>query len=159
HDFGKNIIPSIIASHRVFAYPFRNYGTQEQAYWRDVGTLDAYWEANMELVSKLPQLDLYDRDWPILTNQERAPPAKFIYDHPGRRGEAIDSMVSAGCIVSGASIQRSLIFTNCKIHSYTTISDSLLLPECEVMESCTIKNAIIDRGAIIPAGTEIGVDL
>lgn len=158
HDFGKNIIPSIIDSYRVFAYPFRNRETQDQAYWRDVGTLDAYWEANMELIAKLPQLDLYDNEWPIYTHQIQAPPAKFVYNHPGRRGEAIDSMVSAGCIVSGASIKNSLLFTNCKIHSYTTITDSLILPDCEVMESCTIKGAIIDRGAIIPAGTEIGVD-
>lgn len=159
HDFGKNIIPSIIENYRVFTYPFRNLETQEQAYWRDVGTLDAYWEANMELISKLPQLDLYDNEWPIYTHQVQAPPAKFVYDHPGRQGQAIDSMVSAGCIVSGASIKNSLLFSNCKIHSYTTITDSLILPECEVMESCTIRGAIIDRGAIIPAGTEIGIDL
>jgi glucose-1-phosphate adenylyltransferase len=159
HDFGKNIIPSIIDNYRVYAYPFRNHKTQDQAYWRDVGTLDAYWEANMELISKLPQLDLYDRDWPIYTHQIQSPPAKFIYDHPGRRGEAIDSMVSAGCIISGASIKNSVLFSNCKIHSYSTINDSLILPDCEVMESCTIKGAIIDRGCIVPAGTEIGVDL
>lgn len=159
HDFGKNIIPSIIDSYRVFAYPFRNLETNEQAYWRDVGTLDAYWEANMELIAKLPQLDLYDKEWPIYTHQIQAPPAKFVYDHPGRRGEAIDSMVSAGCIISGASIKNSLLFSNCKIHSYTTITGSLIMPDCEVMESCTINGAIIDRGTIIPAGTEIGVDL
>ena len=159
HDFGKDIIPSIIENYRIYAYPFRNRETNEQAYWRDVGTLDAYWEANMELISKLPQLDLYDLDWPIFTHQIQSPPAKFVYDHPGRRGEAIDSMVSAGCIVSGASIKNSVLFSNCKVHSYTTINDSLILPECEVMESCTIKGAIIDRGCIIPAGTEIGVDL
>jgi len=159
HDFGKNIIPSIIENYRIFAHPFHNHETDDQAYWRDVGTLDAYFEANMELVSKLPQLDLYDKDWPIYTHQLQSPPAKFVYDHPGRRGEAIDSMISAGCIISGASVKRSLIFTNCKVHSYTTITDSIVLPECEVMESCTIQNAIIDRGTIVPAGTEIGVDL
>jgi len=112
----------------------------------------------MELVSVVPQLDLYDRDWPILTEQIQAPPAKFVFDHDDRRGEAIDSMVSAGCIISGASIKRSLIFSNCKIHSYSRVVDSLILPECEVLDGCTIIGAIIDRGCIIPEGTEIGVN-
>jgi glucose-1-phosphate adenylyltransferase len=159
HDFGKNIIPSIIDSYQVYAYPFRDPETQQQAYWRDVGTLDAYWEANMELISVVPQLDLYDSQWPILSHQLQAPPAKFVFDDPGRRGEAIESMVSGGCIISGASIRRSLIFSNCRIHSYSRILDSLILPECEIMEHCTIKGAIIDRGSVIPAGTEIGIDL
>ena len=158
HDFGKNIIPSIIDKYQVFAYPFRDPKTGKQAYWRDVGTLDAYWEANMELVSVVPQLDLYDKDWPILTEQLQSPPAKFVFDHKDRRGEAIDSMVSAGCIISGASIKKSLIFSNCKIHSYSRIVDSLILPECEVLDGCTIIGAIIDRGCVIPEGTEIGVN-
>ena len=158
HDFGKDIIPSIIDKYQVFAYPFRDPKTGKQAYWRDVGTLDAYWEANMELVSVVPQLDLYDRDWPILTEQLQSPPAKFVFDHADRRGEAIDSMVSAGCIISGASIKKSLIFSNCKIHSYSRIVDSLILPECEVLDGCTIIGAIIDRGCVIPEGTEIGVN-
>ena len=158
HDFGKDIIPSIIEKYQVFAFPFRDPKTGQQAYWRDVGTLDAYWEANMELVSIVPQLDLYDRDWPILTEQIQAPPAKFVFDHDDRRGEAIDSMVSAGCIISGASIKRSLIFSNCKIHSYSRIVDSLILPECEVLDGCTIIGAIIDRGCVIPEGMEIGVN-
>ena len=159
HDFGKNIIPSIIDSYRVFAYPFRKEETHAQAYWRDVGTLDAYWEANMELISVLPQLDLYDEQWPIFTHQLQTPPAKFVFDYYGKRGEAIESMVSGGCIISGASVRRSLIFSNCRVHSHSTIVDSLLLPECEVMEHCKIRGAIIDRGAIIPEVTEIGVDL
>ena len=158
HDFGKNIIPSIIDTYHVYAYPFRDPKTQQQAYWRDVGTLDAYWEANMELVSVSPQLDLYDSEWPILSHQLQTPPAKFVFDNPDRRGVAIESMVSGGCIISGASIRRSLIFTNCKIHSHTSIVGSLILPECEVMNHCTIHGAIIDRGSIIPEGTEIGVD-
>ena len=158
HDFGKNIIPSIIENYQVYAFPFRDPKTGEQAYWRDVGTLDAYWEANMELVSVVPKLDLYDRDWPILTEQIQAPPAKFVFDHADRRGEAIDSMVSAGCIISGASVKRSLIFSNCKIHSYSRIVDSLILPECEVLDGCTIVSAIIDRGCVIPEGTQIGVN-
>jgi glucose-1-phosphate adenylyltransferase len=159
HDFGKNIIPSIIDDYQVFAYPFRDLKTQKQAYWRDVGTLDAYWEANMELNSVLPQLDLYDSQWPIHTHQIQAPPAKIIYDYPGRRGEVIESMISAGCIVSGASVRKSVIFSNCKIHSHSIITDSLLLPECEIMENCRIHGAIIDRGSVIPEGTEIGIDL
>jgi glucose-1-phosphate adenylyltransferase len=158
HDFGKNIIPSIIDKYRVYAYPFRDPETQEQAYWRDVGTLDAYWEANMELNSVLPQLDLYDKQWPILTDQLQAPPAKFVFDYADKRGEAIESMVSAGCIISGSSVKRSVIFSNCKIHSHSTIEDSLILPECEILEGCTIRGAIIDRGSVIPQGTEIGVD-
>jgi len=159
HDFGKNIIPSIIDTYRVYAYPFRNAKTQKQAYWRDVGTLDAYWEANMELISVLPQLDLYDRQWPIFTDQLQAPPAKFVYDYPEKRGDAIDSMVSAGCIISGANVRKSIIFSNCRIHSFSQITDSLILPECEIMERCTIHGAILDRGCLIPEGTEIGVDL
>lgn len=159
HDFGKNIIPSIIDTYQVYAYPFRDPEAQKQAYWRDVGTLDAYWEANMELNSVLPQLDLYDTQWPIFTHQVQSPPAKIVYDYPGRRGEVIESMVSAGCIISGASVRKSLIFSNCKIHSHSTIEESLILPESEIMEHCTIRGAIIDRGSVIPEGMEIGVDL
>ena len=158
HDFGKNVIPSIIDNYQVYAFPFRDPDTGEQAYWRDVGTLDAYYEANMELVSVVPQLDLYDRDWPILTEQLQAPPAKFVFNNDERRGHATDSMISAGCIISGASVNKSLIFSNCKIHSYSTIEESLILPECEVFDGCTIKRAIIDRGCVIPEGTQIGVD-
>ena len=157
HDFGNDIIPSIIDKYQVYAFPFRDPETGEQAYWRDVGTLDAYWEANMELVSIVPQLDLYDRDWPILTEQIQAPPAKFVFNHSDRRGQATDSMVSAGCIISGASIDKSLIFTNCKIHSYSSIVESLILPECEILDGCTIHRAIIDRGCVIAEGTQIGV--
>jgi len=159
HDFGKNIIPSIIDTYQVYAYPFRNPKTQKQAYWRDVGTLDAYWEANMELISVLPQLDLYDNQWPIFTDQLQAPPAKFVYDYAEKRGTAIDSMVSAGCIISGANVKKSIIFSNCRIHSFSQVTDSLILPECEIMERCIIRGAIIDRGCLIPEGTEIGVDL
>jgi glucose-1-phosphate adenylyltransferase len=117
HDFGKNIIPSIVDSYRVYAYPFRDPETSQQAYWRDVGTLDAFYEANMELNSYTPQLNLYDQDWPVFTYQEQLPPAKFVHDQPGRRGEAVESMVSAGCVVSGASVQRSLLFSNCRVRS------------------------------------------
>jgi glucose-1-phosphate adenylyltransferase len=159
HDFGKNIIPSIIDKYHIYAYPFRDLTTGKQAYWRDVGTLDAFWEANMELISVLPQLDLYDLQWPILTHQLQAPPAKFVFDHPDRRGEAIESMVSAGCIISGAKVRKSVIFSNCKLHSHSLIEDSLILPECEVEDHCHIRGAIIDRGCVIPEGMQIGIDL
>lgn len=158
HDFGKNIIPSIIENYRIFAYPFRDPVTQEQAYWRDVGTLDAYWEANMELVSVLPQLDLYDRNWPILTHQLQTPPAKFVFDNHDRVGVATESMISGGCIISGARVRRSLVFSGCKIHSHCEVTDSLILPECEIHDGCVIRGAIIDRGSIVPEGTQIGVD-
>ncbi|MGD9020429.1 MAG: glucose-1-phosphate adenylyltransferase [Lysobacterales bacterium] len=159
HDFGKNIIPSIIGKYRVYAYPFRDPETGEQAYWRDVGTLDAYWEANMELSSVSPQLDLYDIRWPIFTHQLQSPPAKFVFDYEDKRGAALDSMISAGCIISGATIRRSVVFSNSHVHSHSLVEDSLILPECQIMKGCTIRNAIIDRGCMIEAGMQIGVDL
>ena len=158
HDFGRNVIPSMIDKYRVYAFPFIDPETAEQAYWRDVGTLDAYWEANMELVTVTPQLNLYDKRWPIYTNQNQSPPAKFVFDDPDRRGEAINSMVSGGCIVSGSTVRHSLLFSNCRIRPYSNVSDSVLLPDVEVGEHCRVHRAIIDRGAILPAGTEIGID-
>ncbi|MEM7763443.1 MAG: glucose-1-phosphate adenylyltransferase [Pseudomonadota bacterium] len=158
HDFGRNIIPSIIDKYRVFAYPFRDPASGEQAYWRDVGTLQAYWEANMELVSVVPQLNLYDRQWPIDTAQRQMPPAKFIHDDPGRRGEAINSMVSGGCVVSGASVRQSVLFSNVHVHSFSTVNESVVLPDVRIGERCRINRAIIDRGAILPEGTVIGED-
>jgi len=158
HDFGRNIIPQLIDKYRVFAYPFRDEETGMQAYWRDVGTLDAFWEANMELVSVSPELNLYDNVWPIFTHAAQAPPAKFVFDRNDRRGVAIDSMVSGGCIVSGAEVKRSLLFSNVKVHSYSTVTDSVLLPEVDIGQNCRIRFAIIDRGAEIPSGTVIGED-
>ncbi len=158
HDFGRNIIPSIIDNYRVYAYPFRDPDTGKQAYWRDVGTLDAFWEANMELVSVTPQLNLYDRQWPIHTLQTQAPPAKFVFDEPERCGKAIDSMVSGGCVVSGASVKNSLLFSNCDIRSYSEVSESVLLPEVKVGRNCRINRAIVDRGTIIDDDIVIGED-
>jgi glucose-1-phosphate adenylyltransferase len=158
HDFGRNVIPSIIENYRVYAHPFRDPETDEQAYWRDVGTLDAFWEANMELVSVTPQLNLYDQLWPIHTHQRQSPPAKFVFDEPGRRGEAIESMVSGGCVVSGASVQGSLLFSNCEVRSYTKVTDSVILPEVKIGRNCRIHRAIVDRGTTIEEGTTIGVD-
>jgi len=158
HDFGRNVIPSIIRNYRVYAYPFRDPDTQQQAYWRDVGTLDAFWEANMELIAVIPQLNLYDALWPIFTNQSQLPPAKFVFDDPDRRGEAFQSMVSGGCIVSGATVRKSLLFSNCRIHSHSKVNDSVVLPDVRMEQNCRVTRAIIDRGAVLPEGTVLGED-
>jgi glucose-1-phosphate adenylyltransferase len=156
HDFGKNIIPSIIEDYRVYAYPFRDPETQKQAYWRDVGTLDAYWEANMELVSVTPQLNLYDRDWPIFTHQTQVPPAKFVFDDHDRRGSAIQSMVSGGCVVSGSEVKGSLLFSRATVKSFSRVEGSVLLPDSTIGQHCRIDRCIIDAGATIEDGSVIG---
>ena len=157
NDFGKDIIPNVINDYIVNAYPFlKEQGGQ--AYWRDVGTIDAYWSANMELVSVKPDLNLYDNTWPIWTYQAQTPPAKFVFDNDDRRGQAVDSMVSGGCVISGASVRRSLLFSNVRINSYTTITDSIVLPDVEIGRHCHITKAIIERGCIVPEGTVIGVN-
>jgi glucose-1-phosphate adenylyltransferase len=158
HDFGKNIIPSIIDRHKVLAFPFRDAHTGKRAYWRDVGTLDAFWEANMELLSVTPELNLYDQQWPILTYQAQLPPAKFVFNDDARRGMAVDSMVSGGCVISGARLNRSLLFSNVKVHSYTRIEDTVVLPEVDIGRHVRIQRAIIDRGCVIPTHTVIGED-
>jgi len=158
HDFGRNVIPSLIGSYRAYAYPFRDPKSGEQAYWRDVGTLDAFWEANMELVALSPQLNIYDKVWPIWTHQVQAPPAKFVWNEPDRRGEAIQSMVAGGCVISGSRVFNSLLFSNCYVHSYGKVSHSVVLPDVDIGERCHIDHAIIDRGCRIPEGTEVGVD-
>ncbi|UOG90693.1 MAG: glucose-1-phosphate adenylyltransferase [Candidatus Thiothrix sulfatifontis] len=157
-DFGKDIIPSLIAEHAVYAYPFRDPITGKQPYWRDVGTIDAFWEANMELVSVDPELNLYDETWPILTYHRQLPSAKFVFRDPGREGKALDSVVSAGCVISGAAVINSLLFSNVKVHSYSTVQDSVLLPEVRVGRHSRITRAVIDRGCDLPAGTIIGED-
>ncbi len=156
HDFGKDIIPEIINTHRVSAYRFRDHDTGHVSYWRDVGTLDSFWEANMELVSPDPSLNLYDDGWPIWTNQKQLPPAKFVFDDEGRRGYAVDSTVSGGCIVSGGKVQKSVLFSNVRIHSYTDISESVILPEAVVNRHAKLKRVIIDSACQIPEGMEIG---
>ena len=158
HDFGRNIIPSIIEDYRVYAYPFRDPETDEQAYWRDVGTLDAFWEANMELVSVIPQLNLYDQRWPIFTHQWQAPPAKFVHDEQDRRGAAIQSMVSGGCVVSGAEVRGSLLFSQVNVDSYSVVKDSVVLPGVHVQRNCRLNRCIIDAGAVIEEGSVIGED-
>ncbi len=158
HDFGKDIIPSVIDNYRVFSYSFRDVQSDNQGYWRDVGTVDAFWLANMELIDVTPELNLYDRRWPIWTYQEQLPPAKFVFDDDGRRGQAIDSMVSGGCLISGATVRRSLLFSNVHVHSYTEVNESVILPDVDVGENCRITKAIIDKGCKIPSGTVIGED-
>ncbi len=158
HDFGNNIIPSIIEKYQVYADPFRDPETKGRAYWRDVGTLDAFWQANMELVTVSPELNLYDQDWPILTHQYQLPPAKFVFDLEDRRGMAVDSMVSGGCVISGAQIKRSLLFSNVKVHSYAEILDSVILPDVDIGQHARINKAIIDRGCTIEQGMVIGED-
>lgn len=156
HDFGKDIIPSMIKSHNVFAFPFRDPVSGGDAYWRDVGTVDSLWEANLELASVSPELDLYDESWPIWTYQEQVPPAKFVFDDEGRRGLAVDSLVAGGCIVSGSTVRHSLLFPRVRIHSYSEISDSVLFPSVEIGRKCRIRKALIDRHCKIPDGTVIG---
>jgi glucose-1-phosphate adenylyltransferase len=158
HDFGKDIIPSIFNDHLVYAHPCRDPETGDRAYWRDVGTLDSFWQANMELVSPEPALNMYDPDWPIWTYQSQLPPAKFVFDEEDRRGMAVDSTVSGGCIISGAKISRSLLFSNVRVRSYSHIDESVILPEVVVGRNCRIRKAIIDRACVIPDDTEIGYD-
>lgn len=155
HDFGKDIIPSVIDKYVVNAYPFLDLQGQ-QSYWRDVGTIDAYWAANMELIGVNPDLNLYDKTWPIWTYQAQTPPAKFVFDNDERRGLAVDSMVSGGCIVSGSQIRHSLLFSNVRVNSYTTLQDTIVLPEATIGRHCRITKAIIERDCIIPEGTIIG---
>ena len=156
HDFGKDIIPQLIDSYNVIAYPFRNPDNNEQAYWRDVGTVDAFWKANLELIGVTPELNLYDRQWPIWTFLEQTPPAKFVFDEPGRRGMAVDAMVGSGCIVSGANINHSLLFSNVTVDEGSLVTDSVILPEVTIGKDCKINRAVIDKGTIIPDGTIIG---
>jgi len=158
HDFGKNIIPSILEKYSAYAYPFREGDTGKMGYWRDVGTVDAFWSTNLELIGVQPELNLYDTEWPIWTYQEQLPPAKFVFDDFDRRGVAIDSMVSGGCIISGATVKKSLLFSSVHVEPYATVEESVILPEVEVGPTCHIKKAVIDKGCIIPPGTTIGID-
>ncbi|MFA3792084.1 glucose-1-phosphate adenylyltransferase [Aliiglaciecola sp. SL4] len=154
-DFGKDIIPDIIKDQPVYAYAFDEVD-QREVYWRDVGTLDSFWTANMELVQPVPALNLYDKRWPIWTYQEQLPPAKFVWEEDNRRGAAINSVVSGGCIISGATVRKSVCFSNVRVHSYSVVDESVILPDVEIKRHCRIRRAIIDRGCIIPEGTVIG---
>ena len=148
HDFGKDVVPHIVARYQVFAHRFAASCVdmpRGEPYWRDVGTLDAYWEANMELAKVTPDLNLYDRDWPVWTYQEQLPPAKFVFDSDGRRGMAVDSMVSGGCIVSGATVRRSVLFSNVRVHDGALVEDCVVLPDVVVGPGVQLRRAIVDR--------------
>jgi len=159
HDFGKDIIPKGIERANVFAFRFINANTGAQGYWRDVGTIDAYWEANIDLASINPDLNLYDEEWPIWTHQEQLPPAKFAFDDEKRRGMALDTVVSGGCLITGSTVRRSVLFSNVRIHSFATVEDSVILPDVEIRRGCKLKRCVIDKGTIIPEDTVIGEDL
>ncbi len=161
HDFGRDVIPSVIQTHRIFAYPFLDENRKKDAYWRDVGTLDAYYDSNMDLVTVDPQLNLYDHRWPIRTYQPNLPPPKFVFAERGpaaRRGQALDSIICAGSIISGGQIERSIVGTNARINSYAQVEDSILFDGVNVGRHAKIRRAIIDKEVDIPAGIEIGYD-
>ena len=161
-DFGKDIIPHIVAGGKAVAHRFTQScvrsAAETQSYWRDVGTVDAYWEANIDLTDFVPGLDLYDHDWPIWTYGEIVPPAKFVHDEITRRGAAVSSLVSGGCIVSGSSVKRSLLFTGVHTHSYTSIEGAVILPYSEIGRHARLSNVVIDRGVRIPDGLVVGED-
>jgi glucose-1-phosphate adenylyltransferase len=158
HDFGKDIIPLLIEQYQVNSFRFRNSPHGQPAYWRDVGTIDSFWQANLELIGVLPELNLYDDEWPIWTYQEQLPPAKFIFDDDDRRGMAVDSMVSGGCLISGATVRHSLLFSNVRVNSHATLQDVVVLPNVKIGRHCHITRAVIDKGCDLPEGTVIGED-
>ena len=162
HDFGKDIIPHLVPRYRVFAHRFAEscVGRPDQApYWRDVGTVDSYWEANMELCRVTPDLNMYDKEWPIWTYQEQLPPAKFVFDDADRRGMAIDSLVSGGCIISGATIRRSLLFSDVRVDSHSVIEDSVILPDVAIEKNVKLRKVVVDKRSRIPEGLTVGYDL
>jgi glucose-1-phosphate adenylyltransferase len=162
HDFGKDIIPHIVKHGRAIAHQFSTScvrsGGEPHAYWRDVGTVDAYWSANIDLTDVVPELDLYDREWPIWTYAEITPPAKFVHDEEHRRGQAVSSLVSGGCIISGASLRRSLLFTGVHVNSFASVENTVIMPYVNVGRGARLKNAVVDRGVIIPEGLVVGED-
>ncbi|SCY48809.1 glucose-1-phosphate adenylyltransferase [Nitrosospira sp. Nl5] len=161
HDFGKDLIPYLVPRHRVFAHRFADSCVNMASgvpYWRDVGTVDAYWEANLDLTHVTPDLNLYDEDWPIWTHQEQLPPAKFVFDDDDRRGQALDSMVSGGCIISGSTVRRSLLFSNVQVRSYSSIEDSVILPNADIGRNVRLRRVVVDKNCEIPPGSMIGFD-
>jgi glucose-1-phosphate adenylyltransferase len=162
HDFGKDIIPYLVKNGKAVAHHFSQScvtsSEEGKAYWRDVGTVDAYWAANVDLTDVVPDLDLYDRGWPIWTYGEITPPAKFVHDVDGRRGLAVSSLLSGGSIISGASLSRSLIFTGVRVHSYTTVHESVVLPYVTIGRNVRLSKTIIDSEVRIPDGLVVGED-
>lgn len=161
-DFGKDIIPYLVKNGKAVAHRFSDScvrsGLEVEAYWRDVGTVDAYWEANIDLTDVVPKLDLYDRSWPLWTYSEVTPPAKFVHADDGRRGEAVSSLVSGDCIISGSSIHRSLIFTGTRAHSYSMLDQAVILPHCVIGRGARLSKVVVDRGVEIPDGLVVGED-
>jgi len=158
HDFGKNVVPKAIDNMQVFAYPFRNVRTRAQNYWRDVGTVDAFYEANLELVHVSPELNVYDEEWPIWTYQVQQPPAKFVLADEGRTGMAMNSLVAGGSIISGAVIRESLLFSGVRVEEHSVVERSVIMPDVRIGKRCTIRGAILDEHCLIPDGMQIGVD-
>ncbi|CAN5811782.1 hypothetical protein BH11PSE13_BH11PSE13_38020 [soil metagenome] len=165
HDFGKDIIPRAVAEGRALAHPFGMScvtrgprGPGAKAYWRDVGTIDAFWAANLDLASITPELDIYDTDWPIWTYQRQLPPAKFVLDRDGKNGMTFNTIVSGGCIVSGSSVSNSVLFSGVRIHSFCNISEAVLLPDVEIGRGARLRKVVIDRGCTIPDDMVIGED-
>ena len=162
HDFGKDIIPRVVSEGRAVAHPFSmscvSSTPDATPYWRDVGTIDAFWEANLDLASVTPELDIYDTEWPIWTSQRQLPPAKFVQDTEGKHGQCINTMVSGGCIVSGSTVSNSVFFSNVRVHSFCQIDQAVLLPEVTVPRSCRLTKVVVDRGCKLPEGLVIGED-
>ncbi|HEY4995904.1 MAG TPA: glucose-1-phosphate adenylyltransferase [Aestuariivirga sp.] len=162
HDFGKDIIPWIVKHGKAVAHRFATScvrsNLEREPYWRDVGTVDAYWEANLDLCDTLPSLDLYSQEWPIWTYSEVSPPAKFVHDDNTRRGSAVSSLVSGGCIVSGGQVRRSLLFTGVHVHSYTKVEEAVIMPYVDIGQHARLSKVVIDRGVRIPAGLVVGDD-
>jgi glucose-1-phosphate adenylyltransferase len=162
HDFGKDIIPKLVTGGKAVAHHFSQScvrsTAETAAYWRDVGTVDAYFSANIDLTDIVPDLDLYDKDWPIWTFSEMTAPAKFVHDENGRRGQAISSLVAGGCIVSGAALRRSLLFTGVHVHSYVHVDHAVILPYVQIGRGARLRHVVVDRGVTIPAGLVVGED-
>ena len=162
HDFGRDIVPKAVRNGEAVAHYFSQScvtsDPDHEPYWRDVGTIDAYWEANIDLTAVEPLLDMYDRAWPILTYQEQLPPAKFVFNEEGRRGVALDTLVSGGCIISGSTVERSLLFSQCRVNSYSKLREAVLLPEVTVGRHARLTRVVIDHGCQIPEGMVIGED-
>jgi len=162
HDFGKDVIPRVVQEGRAIAHPFSlscvSSTPEAEPYWRDVGTIDAFWEANLDLASVTPELDIYDTNWPIWTSQRQLPPAKFVQDADGKHGQAINTMVSGGCIVSGSVVSNSVLFSSVRVHSYCVIDQAVLLPEATVGRGCRLSKVVVDRGCRLPDGLVIGED-
>ena len=162
HDFGRDLIPHLIGcGARVCAHDFAAgcvNTTDGVPYWRDVGTVDAYWEANIALTDVVPELNLYDEDWPIWTYQEQLPPAKFVFNDDGRRGMAVDSLVAGGCIISGSAVQRSVLFSNVRVHDYATVEDCVILPNVDIGRGAVLRRVVVDKHCKVPAELIVGLD-